>query len=337
MTSTTSTGYRRALDAEARPNAFLEVHPVADLFPMLPDDELKDLAADITERGLLQPIVLDAENRILDGRNRYAACQLAGIEPTFTTYDGDDPDGYALAVNIARRNMTKGQQAMVLARAVFETNTDLTRDQREQLAKRFDISSSRIGYARAVVSHTPDLVPAVVAGTMPLDKAYETARERKRAAESTDTQMANLRADAPDLADEVDEDRLTLDEAMTALENRRQDVQRQKKVAEIDAIRAAVDDLIADARLVEVNGKRGARGYQIPGAAAMLPAASNCVPRSFLDAVGTQSRTQLLAGNCVRCPDAVRTPSTSTNNQNPRLRRTASHCVRRSPHTDCVP
>jgi ParB-like chromosome segregation protein Spo0J len=48
-------------------------HPVTDLFPTLPDEELKDLAADIAERGLLHPIVLD-------GRNRYAACQLAGVE-----------------------------------------------------------------------------------------------------------------------------------------------------------------------------------------------------------------------------------------------------------------
>jgi hypothetical protein len=63
---------------------------------------------------LLQPIVLDKDGTILDGRNRYAACQLAGIEPTFTTYDGDDPEGYALAVNLARRNMNKGQMAIVI-------------------------------------------------------------------------------------------------------------------------------------------------------------------------------------------------------------------------------
>ena len=61
----------------------LAVHPVAALFPMLAGDELEELAADIKARGLLQPIVLDAEGRILDGRNRLAACKIAGVEPNF--------------------------------------------------------------------------------------------------------------------------------------------------------------------------------------------------------------------------------------------------------------
>jgi len=64
------------------------------------------------QRGLLHPVVLDADGWILDGRNRYATCELARVEPRFETYDGDDPAGYALAANIQRRNLTKGQQAM---------------------------------------------------------------------------------------------------------------------------------------------------------------------------------------------------------------------------------
>ncbi len=84
------------------------VHPVADLFPMLAEDELAELAADIKQRGLLQPIVLDVEGRVLDGRNRLAACESAGIEPTFETYEGDDPDGYAFAVNVNRRHLRAG-------------------------------------------------------------------------------------------------------------------------------------------------------------------------------------------------------------------------------------
>jgi nucleoid-associated protein YgaU len=45
------------------------------------------------------------------------ARELAGVEPAFTTYEGEDPAGYALAVNIARRHLSKGQLAMVAARA----------------------------------------------------------------------------------------------------------------------------------------------------------------------------------------------------------------------------
>jgi hypothetical protein len=89
------------------------VHPGAALFPMLADDELEELAADIKERGLLQPIVLDAEGRVLDGRNRLAACEKAGIKPAFVTYADGDSDGYALAVNISRRHLKASAQHLI--------------------------------------------------------------------------------------------------------------------------------------------------------------------------------------------------------------------------------
>lgn len=57
--------------------------------------------------GLLQPIVLDdKDGRLLDGRNR-GTSPASSLEsnPYFTTYDGDDPDGYALAVNINRQHL----------------------------------------------------------------------------------------------------------------------------------------------------------------------------------------------------------------------------------------
>jgi ParB-like chromosome segregation protein Spo0J len=69
----------------------LAVHPVAALFPMLADDELDELAASIKANGLLQPIVLDKDGAILDGRHRLKACGKAGVKPRFETYKGDDP------------------------------------------------------------------------------------------------------------------------------------------------------------------------------------------------------------------------------------------------------
>jgi len=66
------------------------VHPVADLFPMMTDEELADLAADIKANRLIQPIVIDQKGLLIDGRNRAKACEIAGIEPTVRMFEGDD-------------------------------------------------------------------------------------------------------------------------------------------------------------------------------------------------------------------------------------------------------
>jgi hypothetical protein len=50
--------------------------------------ELDELAASIKANGLLQPIVIDTEGAILDGRHRLKACQKADVKPRFETYKG---------------------------------------------------------------------------------------------------------------------------------------------------------------------------------------------------------------------------------------------------------
>lgn len=92
-----------------------QVHPAAAIFPMLPDDELAELADDIKANGLIHPIVLDETGALVDGRNRLAACRLAGVEPTFTSLNGYEPKAYILSANVARRNLNKGQRAMAIA------------------------------------------------------------------------------------------------------------------------------------------------------------------------------------------------------------------------------
>ena len=67
-------------------------HEYADAFPMASDEELEELAASIAAVGLIHPIVLTPKGEVLDGRNRLAACEKAGVEPTFETRDGDDDD-----------------------------------------------------------------------------------------------------------------------------------------------------------------------------------------------------------------------------------------------------
>ena len=51
------------------------VHPYAAVFPMLDEDELPGARREHQDqRTPYEPILLDAHGRIVDGRNRFAAC-----------------------------------------------------------------------------------------------------------------------------------------------------------------------------------------------------------------------------------------------------------------------
>ena len=89
------------------------IHPACVLFPMMPEDELHQLAASIKSKGLLEPITV-YEGQIIDGRNRLAACKLAGVSPTFTTltYLASVVD-WVVGKNIERRHLDASQRAML--------------------------------------------------------------------------------------------------------------------------------------------------------------------------------------------------------------------------------
>jgi ParB-like chromosome segregation protein Spo0J len=83
-------------------------HPICLLIPSADDDELQDLTDDIRAHGLIAPIVL-FEGMILDGRNRAAACERAGIAPRYVSFEGGREDALILVVshNLKRRHLTK--------------------------------------------------------------------------------------------------------------------------------------------------------------------------------------------------------------------------------------
>ncbi|MGC4067262.1 MAG: ParB N-terminal domain-containing protein [Polyangiaceae bacterium] len=88
----------------------MKVHPYAELFPELDENALRALADDIAKNGLLHPICL-LDGQILDGRNRWKACQLAHVEPRTVAFTGSDPVGFVLSMNLRRRQLTPSQLA----------------------------------------------------------------------------------------------------------------------------------------------------------------------------------------------------------------------------------
>ncbi|MFJ2578387.1 ParB/RepB/Spo0J family partition protein [Kitasatospora aureofaciens] len=215
----------------------LKIHPVAACFPMLREDELHDLAESIKAEGLAMPIVLDPDGVLLDGRNRLAACELAGVEPRFTTYSGADQTAYIIAANVRRRNLSEGQRAMIHAMARSLSGHSLRTH-----AKLHDISRTRLSLANTVLKHAPDLAEQVRVGVLGLDAANDLMRRRKAEADAIQAQHDHLLRHAPDLAAQVTEGHLTRDAATTALDQRLEEQRLRARVEEIDAIRRADRD-----------------------------------------------------------------------------------------------
>jgi len=154
------------------------VHPVADLFPMMTDEELADLAADIKANGLIHPIVIDQKGLLIDGRNRARACEIAGFEPTVRMFEGDDPRAFILSMNLKRRHMSAGQQAMAHAMIYPEPEKGGRGKKSKNSTETLGFSAMRLSQARTVLSHSRDVAMEILAGTKFLDKEYATAKKR---------------------------------------------------------------------------------------------------------------------------------------------------------------
>jgi N6-adenosine-specific RNA methylase IME4/ParB-like chromosome segregation protein Spo0J len=157
----------------------LQFHPLADIFPLVEGAEFDELVADIREHGLHEPIVV-FEDKILDGRNRYRACDAAGVEPTFTVYSGDDPVSYVVSLNLRRRHLSESQRAMVAAKLAT-----LKDGQRADLveglpigraSEMLNVGERSVARAREVQEHgAPELIHAVEQGAVSVSAAADVA------------------------------------------------------------------------------------------------------------------------------------------------------------------
>ena len=92
-----------------------EPHPLALAFPPMEEQELAKLEADIKQYGLHHPIVL-YQGKILDGVQRYTACQRAKVYAKTVLFDKlpeevrkHGPVKFVISQNARRRNLTKEQ------------------------------------------------------------------------------------------------------------------------------------------------------------------------------------------------------------------------------------
>lgn len=92
------------------------IHPAAELFPPMSDDEFGRLIADIRDHGQRDPIVVH-QFAVIDGRNRFLACQRLGIEPKAIEWDGAGTiEAFVVSKNLHRRHLNESQRAMIAAK-----------------------------------------------------------------------------------------------------------------------------------------------------------------------------------------------------------------------------
>jgi hypothetical protein len=162
----------------------LKIHPAADIFPMMNDEELQDLATDIEANGLIHPIIIDEDEQVIDGRNRLAACKIAKVKPTFEKLNGQEPLAYIVSANLNRRNLTKGQQAIVYAFIYPEPGVG-GRGKKGTYNKQ-GFGHDRLTRARTVLRHSRNLAQTVLKGTTSLDDALTIVHEEERRNNSID-------------------------------------------------------------------------------------------------------------------------------------------------------
>ena len=197
------------------------VHPVASLFPMIDDDALNALAEDIKKNGQREPIIvayLDEamidEPVVIDGRNRHAACRLAGVEPEFKfVMSLNDRElspqviaDWIISHNLHRRHLTPSQKAAVavayeaelakLAKArqdagranshasrrgeLVTVNLPQPNDgaARDEAANIFQVSGKSVSDAKYVSQHDPEAFQRVRDGKQAVSAAAKAIREK---------------------------------------------------------------------------------------------------------------------------------------------------------------
>ena len=199
LTAAGAGGRILSMDDEARMAAIAAelpaVHPATALFPLLAPDELCALATDIADHGLRFPIVRH-DGAILDGRNRWIACRLAELEPTFTEYaNGGSPTAYVVSMNLKRRDLTAGQRAVL----AVELEKMLAEEAKARMRKGGELA----GRGRKARERIP----------YPVGKAADQAGSLLHVSGRYVSAAKKLVAEAPEAADLVREGRVTLPDA----------------------------------------------------------------------------------------------------------------------------
>lgn len=168
----------------------MQFHAVAALFPLMEEDEYQALVEDIRSHGLHQPI-WHYQGQIIDGRNRWRACQELHMKPLLREWQGQGSlVAFVVSLNLKRRHLTSSQKAVV----ALAVEKQLAVEARKQQGRRSDL-------LQRIEKGGPPLHAAQQASTM-LGTNRQYVLDAKR-----------IERESPTLLEEVRRGSLTIPEA----------------------------------------------------------------------------------------------------------------------------
>jgi hypothetical protein len=164
----------------------MDAHPYADLFPVMTFKDLEALSEDIKRNGQHDAITT-FEGKILDGRHRFQACQMADVAPRFEEFTGDDPVAFVISKNLHRRQLKASQRAAIaneMARLPrgnpqLQPNAEISAIGQAQAAELMDVSRDQVTKARRVEREAPELIEPIKHGEMSINAALEKIKPAK--------------------------------------------------------------------------------------------------------------------------------------------------------------
>jgi ParB-like chromosome segregation protein Spo0J len=192
-------GLRHSLTNDKEEASEMQPHPYADLFPHMKNEDFRKLVADIRDHGLQEPIVT-YEGKILDGRNRAAACSNLQVKPLYTEYRGSAPLTYVMSKNLHRRHLSASQRSMVASKLA-----DLKSGQRadevsgtsiDAAAKIMNVGRASVDRAKTVrASGDGELIEAVENGKVAVSAAAKRIKSNAQVAapKLTDAELQSQR------------------------------------------------------------------------------------------------------------------------------------------------
>jgi len=163
----------------------LRIHPVAEMFPLLEGAAFDALVQDIRTYGLREPILVDADNQIIDGRNRLRACAAAQRLPRFELWSGDDPTALIISRNLHRRHLSESQRALIAARLATlgegrpsrTASIEAVPKSQSQAAELLNVGRASVQRAREVIERgSPEVIEAIERGDLAVSAAATELR-----------------------------------------------------------------------------------------------------------------------------------------------------------------